>query len=604
MTPLVRVPWNEPGIIGKTLDAGARGVIIPMVNSVAEAEQAVRACRYAPAGARSYGPLRANYYAGSDYFEHANDDVLCIVMIETKEAVARVDEILSVPGIDAVYVGPADLSVTLGLPPAPDQVAASLQRRARARRRVVSGARRRARDRGQSEDRAQAHRARLPARRGRGRRRAARHRARGRRCKRPRPITRRRRDRRTSDGGARRIVSAVAWVAARLEQFGDWDARHRRLRRSDPASSPTRSRRGRPARQLARARRRRDPRARAAPPRHQHDQRRLRPHRPRGRAAQREITVTHTPVLSDAVADLTLGLIAMVARRLGEAVADIGRAVAGATACSAPTCVARPSSSSGSAASAAKSPARALALQDACLRVRRPRRGSRRCRASSGSATLAEGLDRADFVSLHVDLNPSTRHLLDDAAFALMKPTAIVINTSRGGVDRSGRAHRARSSRIGSRARASTCSRPNHLRRRTVALDAQRRRAAAHRFGHHRDARRDARLRDRQPRRVLARRAATRCRPNRRLRAASLDHSPDSVSLTARSQVVGECPPLSTRRMDMRTFMRLAVVIVCVAAGAAIGMTASAWASGGSAPKGPIPAGRPCTTRDRSVGSV
>lgn len=125
VTPLVRVPWNEPGIIGKTLDAGARGVIIPMVNSRAEAEQAVRACRYAPEGARSYGPLRANYYVGFDYYEHANADVLCIVMIETRDAVARIDDILSVPGIDAVYVGPADLSVTLGLPPAPDQDAAS-----------------------------------------------------------------------------------------------------------------------------------------------------------------------------------------------------------------------------------------------------------------------------------------------------------------------------------------------------------------------------------------------------------------------------------------------------------------------------------------------
>jgi 4-hydroxy-2-oxoheptanedioate aldolase len=120
VTPLVRVPWNEPGIIGKTLDAGARGVIIPMVNSREEAERAVWACRYAPSGGRSYGPLRANYYAGFDYYEHANDDVLCIVMIETRDAVGRVDEILSVPGIDAVYVGPADLSITLGLPPAPD----------------------------------------------------------------------------------------------------------------------------------------------------------------------------------------------------------------------------------------------------------------------------------------------------------------------------------------------------------------------------------------------------------------------------------------------------------------------------------------------------
>ncbi len=125
VTPLVRVPWNEPGIIGKTLDAGARGVIIPMVNSRAEAERAVQACRYAPLGTRSYGPVRANYYAGFDYFENANEDVICIVMVETREAVAQVDGILSVPGIDAVYVGPADLSVTLGLPPAPDQDAAS-----------------------------------------------------------------------------------------------------------------------------------------------------------------------------------------------------------------------------------------------------------------------------------------------------------------------------------------------------------------------------------------------------------------------------------------------------------------------------------------------
>src|SRR6266436_3407956 len=77
VTPLVRVPWNEPGIIGKSLDAGARGVIIPMVNSRADAERAVQACRYAPVGARSYGPVRASYYVGFDYFANANEDVLC-----------------------------------------------------------------------------------------------------------------------------------------------------------------------------------------------------------------------------------------------------------------------------------------------------------------------------------------------------------------------------------------------------------------------------------------------------------------------------------------------------------------------------------------------
>jgi 4-hydroxy-2-oxoheptanedioate aldolase len=118
--PLVRVPRNEAGIIGKCLDAGAWGVIVPMVNSPEEAMAAVEACRYAPVGIRSYGPLRANYYAGFDYFSRANREVLCIVMVETKQAVERADEIASVPGVDAIYIGPADLSITLGLQPGPD----------------------------------------------------------------------------------------------------------------------------------------------------------------------------------------------------------------------------------------------------------------------------------------------------------------------------------------------------------------------------------------------------------------------------------------------------------------------------------------------------
>lgn len=119
-TPIVRVPWNETGIIGKMLDAGAMGIIIPMVNSVAEARAAVAACRYAPDGSRSYGPTRVAQYAGTDYFGHANAEVACVPMIETKQALAAVDDILSVPGIDAAYVGPADMSVTLGLPPRMD----------------------------------------------------------------------------------------------------------------------------------------------------------------------------------------------------------------------------------------------------------------------------------------------------------------------------------------------------------------------------------------------------------------------------------------------------------------------------------------------------
>lgn len=118
--PFVRVPWNEFGIINKMLDAGAMGVIIPMVNSVEEAQRAVAACRYAPEGARSYGPVRAPFYAGADYYQHANREVACVPMIETKQAVERLDDVLQVPGIDAVYVGPADLSITLGLAPGPD----------------------------------------------------------------------------------------------------------------------------------------------------------------------------------------------------------------------------------------------------------------------------------------------------------------------------------------------------------------------------------------------------------------------------------------------------------------------------------------------------
>ena len=123
-TPFVRVPWNEPGIIMKMLDAGAMGVIIPMVNTVEEAKAAVGACRYYPDGYRSFGPTRAALYAGRDYFQHANAEVACIPMIETKQALENLDDILSVPGIDAVYVGPADLSITLGLPPGMDNAGA------------------------------------------------------------------------------------------------------------------------------------------------------------------------------------------------------------------------------------------------------------------------------------------------------------------------------------------------------------------------------------------------------------------------------------------------------------------------------------------------
>ena len=118
--PIVRVPWNEQGIIGRVLDAGAMGVIIPMVNSVEEARRAVASCRYAPKGARSFGPLAAGNRYGGSYYGSADDLVACIPMIETRQAVEAIDDILGVEGIDAVYIGPADLSITYGLPPAMD----------------------------------------------------------------------------------------------------------------------------------------------------------------------------------------------------------------------------------------------------------------------------------------------------------------------------------------------------------------------------------------------------------------------------------------------------------------------------------------------------
>ena len=119
-TPLVRVPWNEPYEIMKALDAGAYGVIVPMVNSAAEAQQAVAACRYPPDGNRSFGPIRAALYGGRGYAAEANGQIACIAMIETEDGIANLEEILSTPGLDGVYIGPADLALALGLPPLGD----------------------------------------------------------------------------------------------------------------------------------------------------------------------------------------------------------------------------------------------------------------------------------------------------------------------------------------------------------------------------------------------------------------------------------------------------------------------------------------------------
>ena len=115
-TPIVRVPWNEPGIIGKVLDAGAHGVVVPMVNTRDQAEAVVRSTRYAPTGTRSWGPVMAGM-RHDDNRAWADANVAVIPMIETAEAIENLDEILSVPGVDAIYVGPADLSISLGLGP-------------------------------------------------------------------------------------------------------------------------------------------------------------------------------------------------------------------------------------------------------------------------------------------------------------------------------------------------------------------------------------------------------------------------------------------------------------------------------------------------------
>ena len=121
VTPLVRVPWNEPGIVGKVLDGGAMGVICPMVNNRSQAEALVQYAKYPPRGTRSNGPIRAALYGeASGYQLTANDETLVLPMIETREAIENMDEILDVPGIAGVYVGPSDLAFSYGSTPKMD----------------------------------------------------------------------------------------------------------------------------------------------------------------------------------------------------------------------------------------------------------------------------------------------------------------------------------------------------------------------------------------------------------------------------------------------------------------------------------------------------
>jgi 4-hydroxy-2-oxoheptanedioate aldolase len=126
-TPLVRVPWLEPGILMKTLDAGAYGVICPMVNTADDAARLVAWTSYAPRGTRSFGPIRALLYAGADYPQHADRTIVRFAMIETAQALDNLDAILSVEALDAVYVGPGDLSLSLGCKPSFDDVEPPVQ---------------------------------------------------------------------------------------------------------------------------------------------------------------------------------------------------------------------------------------------------------------------------------------------------------------------------------------------------------------------------------------------------------------------------------------------------------------------------------------------
>lgn len=155
--PLARVSKNDYHLVMQLLDAGAYGIICPMISSVEDAERFVSFCRYPPQGQRSFGPARGLLYGGPDYFAHANDEILSFAMLETREAIATADDILAVDGLSGIYVGPNDLCLSYGLPPkaeSDDEPVASLVRdlaaRCRTRGRIAgifcsggAGARRR-----------------------------------------------------------------------------------------------------------------------------------------------------------------------------------------------------------------------------------------------------------------------------------------------------------------------------------------------------------------------------------------------------------------------------------------------------------------------------
>ena len=116
-TPMARVPWLEPGIIMKLLDAGALGIICPMVNDAEQAVRLVRYCHYAPDGDRSFGPTRAMPLYGPDYPQRANREVVILAMVETREGFDNLKAIVETPGLTGVYIGPSDLSLSFGYEP-------------------------------------------------------------------------------------------------------------------------------------------------------------------------------------------------------------------------------------------------------------------------------------------------------------------------------------------------------------------------------------------------------------------------------------------------------------------------------------------------------
>ena len=127
--PMVRVPWNDPQILKRVLDIGAYGVVVPDIKTKEEAELAVGATRYPPLGFRGIGSRRGQLYGGPDYFDKANEEIALILMVEDISTVGRIDEIMSVKGFDAVFIGPNDLASSMGIPlgldnPHPDHLAA------------------------------------------------------------------------------------------------------------------------------------------------------------------------------------------------------------------------------------------------------------------------------------------------------------------------------------------------------------------------------------------------------------------------------------------------------------------------------------------------